>query len=270
MRRFAVLVAAFVGLAMAVGAAPAAADPVANEQQFVVLINQLRASKGLGAVSPDGELLAVARAWSAVMARTQTLAHNPSFPNQVHSDWLMLGENVGVGPTVDELHRAFVASPAHYKNLVEPRFDAVGIGIVELNGTIWVTQNFKQRGAAPAPAKATPAPAPKPTPRPAAAPRAPAPAPQAAAPAPPAPTTTVAPAPPAPPSPALAPVGAAPAADGQAAAPDADVQGVVFDRIGRHSKVLLGLGGTSALVVLAFAVVLLRRRRRRSSSGMRI
>src|SRR5688572_14014590 len=85
---------------LALTASPASADTVSAEKAFVDAINQLRASKGLGPLMVDSRLVSVARTWSANMASTKNLAHNPSLASQAPSDWTKLGENVGYGPDV--------------------------------------------------------------------------------------------------------------------------------------------------------------------------
>jgi uncharacterized protein YkwD len=148
----AVLMTGFIGLAPA-----AHADTASAESQFVTLINQLRQSKGLRPLGVDSRLVGVARNWSAHMASTNTLSHNPSFPNQAPSDWVKLGENVGYGPDVSTIHNAFVKSAAHYANLVDPNFNAVGVGIVVSGSTMWVTEDFENSPSAPQPTSTVPA-----------------------------------------------------------------------------------------------------------------
>jgi hypothetical protein len=131
----------------------------------------------------DGTLVSVARAWSAKMAAAGTISHNPSLASQAPSGWRKLGENVGQGGDVDGLQNAFVNSPPHYRNLVDPAFNYVGIGVVYgANNTIFVTVDFMQSGGSPATTsprsttpvrsstprthRATPAPLPAPAPAP--------------------------------------------------------------------------------------------------------
>lgn len=194
------VLAALVSLLVAVAPARAATDPQAAESAFVAKINALRASKGLGTLRVDGELTAIARRWAAHMASVGDISHNPNFKNQVTANWVKLGENVGMGPDVDALHDAFVASPTHYKNLVDGDFQLVGVGVVVgADGTLFTAHQFERLADAPA---AAPAAAPAPAPKPARAGRSatPAPAPQpVAAPAPvpapsPAPVVPVSPA----------------------------------------------------------------------------
>ena len=202
-------------LAFAVSAlypAAAQADTVSDEAAFVTKINELRASKGLGALQVNANLTDKARAWSAGMAAAGKIWHS-TLSDGVTEDWKKLGENVGMGGSVDGLHRAFVNSPGHYANLVDPAFTHVGIGIVMGGSTIFVSEVFMQQMPVKQPAVTvtTPTTAPKPattTPT-----RPPAPKPAVAAKPPAAPsttTTTTAPAPVAAPVEAPAPVEAAP------------------------------------------------------------
>lgn len=181
-----------------VAASTSTADP-GIEQDFINRINQLRASKGLQQLQVDAELTAIGRRWADHMSRNG-LAHNPNFKNEVKQNWALLGENVGKGPDVPSIHKAFVDSPAHYKNLVEPRFEKIGVGVVvDGSGLIWTAHQFMQLQAA-RPAPPPPAPRPTTTPKPRPAPTA---APPPPPPPPPTTTTTAAPAPPPVPPPRL-------------------------------------------------------------------
>jgi hypothetical protein len=184
-------------------ATAAHADPGSEEAQFVALTNQLRVSHGLNPLAVSGTLVSVARPWSSNMAAAGAISHNMNLPNEVSLAWEKLGENVGVGGTVDSIQNAFIASPHHYENLVDPVYNYVGIGVVDSGGRIWVTVDFMQLGSVPATAPpATSAPRVS-RPRTTTAPR-PAPVPQAApVTVPPVPTPPPVPAAPPVPSPAL-------------------------------------------------------------------
>lgn len=169
-------------------AAPAA-DP-GTESQFVSSINSLRASKGLNQLQVSGELVGVARAWTDRMVAAGQISHNPNLGSQVSGAWTKLGENVGVGYDVNGLMQAFINSPAHYANLVDPAWTHVGVGVTRAgDGRIYTTHNFMAlSGGAPPP----PPPPSSPSPPPATA------APQAPTPAAPTTTTTAPPPPPEP------------------------------------------------------------------------
>lgn len=113
----------------------------------------------------------LARYHSERMAAAGTIWHTPDLTSQV-SGWKYLGENVGVGPTVDALHTAFMNSPPHRANIIDPDFTEVAVGVaVDSSGQIYVTEIFftpKTAVAAAPPASQPPPPAPPPAPVPAA------------------------------------------------------------------------------------------------------
>lgn len=142
-------------LPSAMGSAAAGIDTQAAELAFVDEINAVRSSKGLDPLTIHPELVDVARGWASKMAAADEISHNPRLADAVRADWQKLGENVGVGMTVDRLHAAFVASPLHYKNIVDPAFTHVGVGVVlGQDGAIFTTHQFMTlRPAAAAEAK---------------------------------------------------------------------------------------------------------------------
>lgn len=136
------------GLILALGVtlvpmAAAQADTVSDEAAFVAKINELRASKGLPALQVHANLVAKARDWAAGMAAAGKIWHS-TLSDGITADWKKLGENVGMGGSVDGLHAAFVASPGHYANLVDPNFSHIGVGIVMSGKTIYVAEMFMQ------------------------------------------------------------------------------------------------------------------------------
>lgn len=166
-----------------------AADP-ASESGFVNAINRIRASKGLSQLQVTGELTGVARRWADQMAANGQISHNPSLASQVSGGWSKLGENVGVGYDVDSLMQAFVNSPSHYRNIVDPEWTHIGVGVTfAADGRMYTTHNFMARGGAPPP------PPPPPPAPPTTSPPAP---PTTSAPPPPTTTTTAPPPPPEP------------------------------------------------------------------------
>src|SRR5437763_2833618 len=171
-RLWAVLVATALVLTLAsLFAPPAKADSNVDEAQFFADLNAVRAKNAVPPLATDGQLINVARGWSAQMAGAGGISHNPALGSQV-SNWRSLGENVGTGSDVATIEAALEASPHHFENMVDPNFNYVGIGVVEAGGAIWVTEDFKQpkSGTGTLPSTHTPAPAPAPKPRPSAAP----------------------------------------------------------------------------------------------------
>ena len=193
-------------------------DPGADESCFVQQTNATRASKGLSVLQVSGSLASEARTHTQAMASSNSLYHSTA--DQYPGNWIGLGENVGVGPACNDVEQAFLASPHHYENIVDPKWTSIGVGVVpNSDGTgIWVTVSFEQWQATPAP-PTTPPPAPAPTPTPAPRPAATTPAPaRTTAPVPvkktavPTPSRTAAPTPPTPSRSALPPSSPTPVA----------------------------------------------------------
>ena len=114
------------------------------ESQFVAKMNAARESAGLRPYVVASDLTSVARQHSAQMASKQELYHNPNLTTQVQN-WQAVGENVGEGPTVSDIHNAFMQSPEHRANILDHDFTQVGVGVVvDKNGIIWVTEDFRQ------------------------------------------------------------------------------------------------------------------------------
>ncbi len=132
---------------MTVAMAPSAvsAGTVEDEQAFVALINDLRDGQGLAPLIVHTELTAQARVWADTMADVDQLSHAPDMTTGITAPWTVLGENVGVhgAHNIDQLFQAFVSSPTHYQNLIDPRFQYVGVGVVHApNGKLWTTHRF--------------------------------------------------------------------------------------------------------------------------------
>lgn len=132
------------------------ADTTSDESTFVAQINDLRATKGLAALRVDAALTGKARAWAQTMAAQSRIWHSV-LSDGLPTGWHKLGENVGRGGTVDGLHAAFVNSPGHYRNLVDPAFGSVGVGVVRVGDTLFVAEEFMQAQAKKAPATVKPA-----------------------------------------------------------------------------------------------------------------
>jgi hypothetical protein len=115
-----------------------------SDARFVSATNSARSSHGLHGYAVAADLTSVARRWAAHMAAHRQLAHNPSFASDVCC-WTQLGENVGVGPTVTQIQRAFMASPEHRANILSGAYTQVGIGTARgSDGRLYVDELFRR------------------------------------------------------------------------------------------------------------------------------
>jgi len=146
----------------------------------------------VGPLAGASDLVVVAREHAARMADEGRLYHNARLGDEV-TGWQALGENVGRGRAVDQIHTAFMESPSHRANILDARFTQIGLGVVVRDGEMWVVEVFRQPAAG-APRSPPPRdPAPRPVAAAAAAPAATPPVPAASTPV--APTASAAPAP---------------------------------------------------------------------------
>lgn len=115
-----------------------------QEKRFAAKINKARSNKGFGSVKLDPELSRVARHHTKEMVGKKTLHHTSlSTLGRRVTNWVTLGENVGVGETVTSLHRAFMNSPTHRSNVLYATYNHVGVGTRRAGGKLWVTVVFE-------------------------------------------------------------------------------------------------------------------------------
>jgi hypothetical protein len=124
------------------------ADPVSasadDEAAFVEALNEVRAEQGLPPFVVNTELADLARAHAALMADAGEIFHAERISTGYGGPWSKLGENVGVGADVAVLIDAFVASPGHYANIIDPAFTEVGVGVVWRDAALYTTHRFLQ------------------------------------------------------------------------------------------------------------------------------
>lgn len=105
-------------------------------------INQIRTSQGLATLLPSPHAMAKAQAWADHLATIGRLEHSDLWDGMPDGG-RAIGENVGAGGDLASIYAAFLASPRHRANLLDPRWNWVGTGVATApNGTIYVVQVF--------------------------------------------------------------------------------------------------------------------------------
>lgn len=116
----------------------------AEEKGFLNKINLERKLGGKVQLNLDPELTKVARKHTREMTDKNLLHHTtPTQFRKRVTNWQLLGENVGVGGSVDSLHVAFMNSRDHRVNVMKGTFRNVGIGTRYAHGRLWVTVVFE-------------------------------------------------------------------------------------------------------------------------------
>ncbi|HLJ59144.1 MAG TPA: CAP domain-containing protein [bacterium] len=122
------------------------------EVELFGLLNRARARVHESPLAMDPHLRSTARALSQDMALHGFLGHVSSsgatLLQRLSAEMrpgTMVGENVGLVPTVEEANRAFLASPVHRTVMLYPAFRYVGIGITTAgNEELVITEDFAQ------------------------------------------------------------------------------------------------------------------------------
>jgi len=136
-----IVAAALIGIALA---SPAVRATPSDESDFVSRINAERTSRGIPAVTVYGDLTEVARNWSEQMAQSGQISHDPNLPNEV-SGWTDLGDCVGRGGSVADVHDAFMNSDEHRSIILNPIYNEVGVGVAYAGNVLYVTEVFVRR-----------------------------------------------------------------------------------------------------------------------------
>ncbi|MDQ1443959.1 MAG: hypothetical protein QOI20_423, partial [Acidimicrobiaceae bacterium] len=125
-------------------------------------INSVRAGHGLGALGSSGGLDGLAASHTRAMISRNSLFHTSnlgSSVSSVYSNWTRVGENVGVGSSLESVQSAFMNSSAHRANILGA-YTVVGTAAISgSDGRVWVTQVFAAVPGTGSTAAAAPAPA---------------------------------------------------------------------------------------------------------------
>ena len=123
--------------------APPAHATTTIERDLARYHNNTRASRGIPRLYLNESLSDKARAHSRAMQSRGSIFHTANLAGVYRSwSWSYLGENVGVGPSMLDLHKAFMNSPGHRANILKRQYRRFGVGATKVGSRIWVTVIF--------------------------------------------------------------------------------------------------------------------------------
>jgi len=156
--------------------------------RVIELTNEARMAAGLGRLVPSAELSQAAQAYAEVLAGGDCFGHTcgpqadlrSRVEQSGYTGWTRLGENIAAGQrSPEEVVDAWMASPGHRANMLNPAFGEIGVGVVSRGRTrlYWVQIFGARRETAPTtrrapgsalslPTTTEESPAPEPTPPP--------------------------------------------------------------------------------------------------------
>ena len=124
-----------------------AAEEVTPRDKMLALTNQDRTERDKKALKLNAALSRYAARHSEDMAEAG-LVHTPikALIKKVEAlgiDWSAIGENIGLGPSLRSVQKAFMGSTDHRKNILTAAYDHVATGVFEADdGSDWVTVIF--------------------------------------------------------------------------------------------------------------------------------
>lgn len=123
-----------------VGVAP---KPTDDEASVAWRINHERYLRKIHTMTVNPRVSEKARAHSCDMADQQRLFHDPSMGAMIEEKWKIAGENVGQSWDLYDMHVQWMDSPEHRDNILDWRFDKMGVGVCkDSGGTYWATVVF--------------------------------------------------------------------------------------------------------------------------------
>jgi uncharacterized protein YkwD len=120
------------------------------QRQVLALVNEHRARGGCDGLTPDRRLIAAANRHAAEMARNGYFAHR-SLDGRGTAErvsdagyrWSRYGENIARGQdSPDEVVDGWMNSPEHRENILDCRFEQMGIGLAFAGDTPYWVQDF--------------------------------------------------------------------------------------------------------------------------------
>jgi hypothetical protein len=119
------------------------------EQFLFSAANAERASRGLRPLHWDETLHRAAQRHAAEMVSRESISHQyPGEPDLAQrgegagAHFSVISENVALAPSAPEIHDAWMKSPGHRANLLDPRLDSVGISVLRRDGDLYAVEDF--------------------------------------------------------------------------------------------------------------------------------
>lgn len=110
----------------------------AAESQMLALVNQERIQRGIPVLTLRSEVIPVSRTHATDMWQRSYFGHvSPDGEdvgdrlNNQKVSYSVAGENLALAPTVKTAHTGLMNSEGHRKNILDPEFKRIGIGVID-------------------------------------------------------------------------------------------------------------------------------------------
>jgi Cysteine-rich secretory protein family len=133
------------------GTTPKALGQQGPPAQLLQLLNQERANAGLEPLAWDNALADAAQHHADRMVRGGALSHQYSGETdlaqraaQSGARFQTIAENIALGDSPQTISTQWMDSPPHRANILDPRLNAVGIAIVNKDGSLYAAADFSR------------------------------------------------------------------------------------------------------------------------------
>lgn len=119
------------------------------EQYLFAAANAERIQRGLQPLKWDATLYQAAEQHAGEMAARESISHQ--YPGEADlaergrlagARFTVIAENVAEAWSAPEIHEAWMESPGHRANLLDPRVNSVGISVLRRDGQLYAVEDF--------------------------------------------------------------------------------------------------------------------------------
>ncbi len=139
----------YCGVASAAFVPRLVSGPTVAEQYLLSAANEERAQRGLQPLHWDRSLYDAASYHAEQMAERESISHQYAGEPELMARgqdagarFSMISENVAVAPSALVIQDAWMNSPMHRENLLDPRVDSVGIRVVAKGDSLYAVEDF--------------------------------------------------------------------------------------------------------------------------------
>ena len=104
-------------------------------------LNADRTANGRAALKSQADAQAKAQAWANRLASEGRMYHS-TLRDGIRVRWCSLGENVGYGSSVASVERAYMNSPHHRANILNTKWNGVGVGYATRGARVYTVHVF--------------------------------------------------------------------------------------------------------------------------------
>ncbi len=147
--------ACLIGAMWTVGALGNAGAQSSEAYQLMQATNADRAHQGLGPLKWDPALARAAQKHAELMVGRGALSHQYAGEAELvtrvgmeGAHFRVVAENLAVAPTPGAVEVEWMHSPPHRRNILDPRLNEIGVGLVRHGGNLWAVEDFSAGVAA--------------------------------------------------------------------------------------------------------------------------